>query len=314
MKITNRLYTYPVLSEEKDDYLNSRFDVQIKNCIKSVNNIKLKFEVYMDNKELEKLIRDGKAEYVIHLECSYTTFRKALTSSANEIKYEIPLSKLRGKLEIVAFIVAKEELVDFYSDDWNEDFEGLKFKIPKAGILAYENLSSIDVIKNFEEFTNTSSIFSICKRQTDEDKPIEVNLNSDKIKIILGPKEYDIFAKFQNNDKLLPIFHSMLILPAFVSVFEELKKNIEFYREQNWFISLKYAYEKRGLNLIKELTGKDTLEDIEDGEDLEDTKDIENVEINRKSSFELAQEAMELPISKAFSQIINIYEDTEEED
>ncbi|MDY4079133.1 MAG: hypothetical protein SOY42_10190 [Clostridium sp.] len=313
MKITNRLYTYPILSEEKDDYLNSKFEVQM-GYIKSVNSIELKFEFYMDNKELEQLIRDGKAEYVIHLECSYTTFRKALSSSTNEIKYEIPISKLNGKLEMVAFIVAKENLVDFYSDDWNEDFEGLKFKIPKAGILAYKNFPPMNILKDFEEFTNASSIFSVCKRQTDEDKPIEVNLNSDKIKIILGPKEYDIFAKFQNNNKLLPIFHSMLILPAFVSVFEELKKNIELYKEQNWFISLEYAYEKRGLNLIKEITGRDNLDDIEDRDDLEDTKDMEDVENNIKSSFELAQKAMDLPIGKAFSQIINIYEDTEEED
>ena len=59
MKITNRLYTYPILSEEKDDYLNSKFEVQM-GYIKSVNSIELKFEFYMDNKELEQLIRDGK--------------------------------------------------------------------------------------------------------------------------------------------------------------------------------------------------------------------------------------------------------------
>ena len=308
MKITNRLYTYPILSEEKDDYLNSKFEVQMKQYMSSVNSIKLEFKIEMDNNDLKKLIRDGKAEYVIHLECSSTTFREVLKSSSNEIKYEIPISRINGKLEVVAFIVSTKEIVDFYSNDWNEDFEGLKFKIPKAGILAYENLPLINITKGFEEFTDSSSIFSVYKRLTDEDKPMEVNLDSDKIKIGLGSNEYEVFAKFQENNNLLPIFHSMLILPAFVFVFEELKRDIEIYKNRKWFISLEDSYEKRGVNLIKEIIGRDTLEYMEDMEDIED------IGCDVKSSFQLAQEAMELPIGKAFSQIINIYEDTEEED
>lgn len=43
----------------------------------------------------------------------------------------------------------------------------------------------------------------------------------------------------------------MLILSAFVSVFEELKKNIDLYKDQNWFISLEYAYEKRGRGVAR---------------------------------------------------------------
>ena len=58
----------------------------------------------------------------------------------------------------------------------------------------------------------------------------------------------------------------------------------------------------------------DFLEETVLEDDLEDTKDMEDVENNIKSSFELAQKAMDLPIGKSFSQIINIYEDTEEED
>ena len=162
------MYTYPVLSEEKDDYLNSKFEVQMKQYMSGVNNIKLEFKIEMDNNDLEHLIREGKAEYVIHLECSSTTFREVLKSSFNEIKYQIPISRVNGKLEIVAFIVATKEIVDFYSNDWNEDFEGLKFKIPKAGILAYENLPLINIMKNFEEFIDCSSIFSVYKRLTDK--------------------------------------------------------------------------------------------------------------------------------------------------
>ena len=44
MKLTKRLYTYPVLSEDKDDYINSIFDVSFEHKMSSVNTFTLSFE------------------------------------------------------------------------------------------------------------------------------------------------------------------------------------------------------------------------------------------------------------------------------
>ena len=63
----------------------------------------------------------------------------------------------------------------------------------------------------------------------------------------------------------------MMIFPALVYVFEELKQEngIDNYSGRNWYVSLSKAYEKRGVDLEDELLNSD------------------------KTSVQLAQEAME---------------------
>ena len=72
MNITKRLYTYPVLSEERDDYTDSVFDADVQYKMNGVNNLLFDFDIEMDNKDLQKMILEGDAEYVIHIECANT--------------------------------------------------------------------------------------------------------------------------------------------------------------------------------------------------------------------------------------------------
>lgn len=78
--------------------------------------------------------------------------------------------------------------------------------------------------KDYEEFSNANSIFTVYKRITDDDKPAEISLDSSKIRIGLGTRDYDTYARYSVKTELQAIFNSMLILPALVYVFEELKQ------------------------------------------------------------------------------------------
>jgi len=157
--------------------------------------------------------------------------------------------------------------------------------------LAYQNLRSLDITKDYEEFTNAGSIFSIYKRITKGDCPAEINLDSTKIRIGLGTKDYNVYAKYSVKAELQSLFHSMLILPVLVYVFEELRQEggEETYHNREWFLALEKSYAKRGINFMDEIFNPE------------------------KTSYQLAQEAMELPLSKAFDQI-TIFFDTTEED
>ena len=78
MNITKRLYTYPVLSEERDDYTDSVFDADVQYKMNGVNNLLFDFGIEMDNKELQKMILEGDAEYVVHIECTNTSYRTTI--------------------------------------------------------------------------------------------------------------------------------------------------------------------------------------------------------------------------------------------
>ena len=53
MNITNRLFTYPVLSDEKDDFINSIFHVDYEQSMQGVNSLKFVFDITMNCEDLE---------------------------------------------------------------------------------------------------------------------------------------------------------------------------------------------------------------------------------------------------------------------
>ncbi len=292
MNITKRLYAYPILSEEKDDYISSVFDVELKYEMHGVNHLRFDYNITMDNPQLQQLLDKGKAEYVIHMECSNTAFRKTINTITEQVIDDVPVGRLNGKLEIILLIVCKENIKGFINDDWNDDYAGLSFNLAKGSVLAYKNLPSLDIVKNFEELSSTNSIFMVYKRLTTESKPMDVNLDASQIKIGLSTQEYDIYSRFCKKTQFQPILNSMLVLPALVYVFEELKQEtgIEANEGKAWFISLDKAYAKRGINFVEEIMN------------------------DEKTSIQLAQEAMELPLSDAFTMLSELYETEEEDD
>lgn len=292
MNITNRLFTYPVLSPDKWDYQNSIFAVDYENHMDGVNSLKLSFDIAMTCPEIEQLIMSGQAEYVIHLECSTTAFREVITSISPHIEYIIPISRISGSFDAVAFVILKEDVKDFSCADWDEDFSSMSFNLDHGSILAYQNLPGLNITKDYEEFTSAGSLFTVFHRVTEDCEPAEIYLDSNKIRIGLCSADFDLYKRYSAIDSLQSVFHCMVILPALVYVFGELKLEggEETYQSREWFLSLEKAYEKRGLNFLGE------------------------IESEEKSAFMLAQQAMELILNKAFNQIALFYSQLEEEE
>ena len=113
MNITNRLFTYPILSDEKDDYMESIFSVDYEQTMQGVNSLKLTFDIAMNCPELERLILNGQAEYVIHLECSTTAYREVLGSVSKHIEHIIPIGRINGTFDAVAFVILKKNIINF---------------------------------------------------------------------------------------------------------------------------------------------------------------------------------------------------------
>ena len=119
--------------------------------------------------------------------------------------------------------------------------------------------------------------------------PSEVDLDGKRIKILLYEDDYnEYFKKKEHNPELLPILNTMIIFPALVHTFNELRDEdkINDYSNKNWFISLEKAFEKRGKDFKEELL----LED--------------------NTGYSIAQEVLELPIGKALLQLNELLKDS----
>lgn len=164
MEIKNRLFPYPVLCGDTDDYGDGT-EFVLEPTVKETTHeliIDINFSVECDS--IERLIRFGKAAFVLHIECSSTAFRIALKSDVPHIDYRIPKHRVNGEVDLVAMVVAKMDIENYSSDELNEDYSDELISFSKASILAYQNLPPIYISKKTEELARNESFVTIIKQ------------------------------------------------------------------------------------------------------------------------------------------------------
>lgn len=89
MDIRYKLYPYPILSDAADDYRNSQLIFRVQQKL-GIREVILKIYVELKNEGLLDLVRMDKAEFVVHIECPYTSYREALKFQDIEYVRKIP--------------------------------------------------------------------------------------------------------------------------------------------------------------------------------------------------------------------------------
>lgn len=292
MEIKNRLFPYPILCNENDDYVDSYFygKCELK---EEISDLVLDFDLFLENnEELEWLIRDGYAEYAVHIECSYTGFRTVIKKAGNHFSYRIPKSKVNVEIEIVCAIVASKQIVSFESNNLNEDYEDEEISFARGAILAYYNLPKIYVTKNYEELTGENAFFTIIKRvKTDEQEinPVIYDINGSKIKILVDEEIYNEYAKYHTNPNMEALMSSLLVMPAIMYMIETVREegieNIDKYKPLYWYQKISKACKLQGQDFYRDYLA------------------------TNKTCIEIAQQLLQNPINRAFDGLAKVIEE-----
>lgn len=288
MDLRNKLFPHPVLSCSSDDFVDSSFDFKLE-AANGINEIILTADFDLENEELQLLIDENKAEFLIHIECSYTFFRTTFRTSNDHIVKKIPEKSLDGKVSVCAFIIARENLFNYTNSKFNSDYMGLKFDLKRGSILAIGKQYNLNITKDIEDLVKIPSIFTICKSADSSDKLMKISIDGDKIAISLCESDFENYKLMSNIFQFLPVFHSMIILPSLIYTFDILsKEDLADYETRRWYVSIEKMLEKRGIEL-----NHDTLDEI--------------------PSYELAQKLLDLPLNKALEAITSINSTDEDE-
>ena len=285
MVIRDRLFPYPVLCEDTDDYVEGSFHVGIELVNQDANSTDLKFNIELNNPGIKGLISRGQAKYVIHLECSNTAFRTAISSFSDSISYRLMNKNVNGDVAVLAMVVAEEKIPFYKNAALNEDYGDVDLIIERASIMAYENLQPIRIHKNYEELGERDPIFTIVKEErmdSNEEKAIWFNAEGDKIQIFVNEDVYTSYTNYCGNTSMRPFVLSVLVVPALTYVIELLRKNeddIENYAKNHWFMKLEKYYK---------LNNKDFIDDIIYGD---------------KYISEVVQEMLQFPLSNTMIEI-----------
>lgn len=279
MEIKNRLFPYPVLCGETDDYNESSEFILEPHIKETLHELLLEYDYLVKCNSLETVLRKGEAEYVLHIECSTTCFRIALKSPVPHIEYRLPKSRVSGEISLVAMIVAKKDIHQYPPSELNEDYAEEIISFKKGSILAYQNLPSVYLSKKTEELANNESFFTVIKQtglDPNEIRPLTFNLHSDKIQVMVDEKTYEAFVRYQHSKS---IAMAMLVLPALVFMVTEVGENPDSYLRYQWYQRIDKYYHSHGIDFANEVLRRDD------------------------NPVNIAQEMLQNPVSKAYREL-----------
>lgn len=277
-----KIYPYPVLWNNNDDYVDSYFNVNV-DIKKEIGTIRIDVIFDLNNSDLKKMILNENAEYLIRVS-SYSFYRTIKTTKNDVFSFYLKDKDLLDKVYFNFFIVAKTNLKSYYNKNFNKDYEETKFDIEKGSILAIGESIYFNINSKKENLSKTPSIFTVYKKETDEETPLEIELNDHKISIGLNKQDYEYYIMHSSNS--LNILNSIIILPALIFIFERLKEDFNSYSDYRWFDSIKNLFEKNKQPFNEEF-------------------------LLNKTSLELSQKVMLYPISKSLSNINELTNDEE---
>lgn len=255
MHIKAKLYPYPVLANFNDDYVDSKFNIIV--IIQSFpNELIIQFKPELDNDGIKELIEKDMAYCCVHIECSLTSYRKIVQVPLGGLEYSIPADSIEGPISFCPFIVANQEITNYTNSKLNKDYDGATFDLEKGNILAIGQEVQTRVEKENDDLANVPSIFAVTEIKDPQRKDIVIDNAGNKINIQLPT---DTFFEFKvamsSNPNSMSVLHSMIIIPALMKCFEDMKsKPEEFYtyEDRRWFRALKKAMKKINLELSEE--------------------------------------------------------------
>ena len=250
MRIKNRLTPYPILNNYGDDYIDSSFtvDYDVKTQFAEVYG-KLVFN--LKNDDINKLIEDNKAEYVAHIECPSTCYRRIESSLEPEIEFRIESSLVAKVIEIRTFIVLKEDVRDFLSSKFHPDYAGSKFDLKSHQVIAIGTAKNFHIQKDDRDLDSLPSIIQIIKASNNRKGCISVNTdNDDRVLVGLNGEIYELYARLGKTIFQSTSF-SLVLLPAMVVILQRMHANRDDtdMNSRHWFQVINSLLENNGFRL-----------------------------------------------------------------
>jgi hypothetical protein len=231
MKINpNRFFPYPVLFHKNENYKESvfLFSFEEKDLIITNEFVKIEYSIFINDRKVLDLIKEGYLEVLVHIECTRTKLRKLFDCHIGKGSIEkIPLKDINGVIEVLPLIVVKKEIVDYYNENLSDEYRDYRFDYQLGNIFGYSDMIKIDIDKDIKEFMNLNSIVSILKDETTDKPGHKIDVMDHKIKISVPSKEYHLYNSLTKSSRYLVVTHAMMIIPAIALAISYIQKDSE---------------------------------------------------------------------------------------
>ena len=232
--IRNKSFGYPVLRDIDNDYTNSTFQIEVYPDpeIDENGNLlwKIMIECSLSNLEIRNLIDSNKAKYIVIVSCSKTFFQDVISSTDNVIESSINAHEVDGTISIAAYILAKEDILNFQASDIHEFYDDVEVNFKKNDIIAIAEHFEFDATR--ENLADMTSIFRYETSETLSENEWYLDYENDLVTFSINKVTMDKILEYDTANKSLQMGY--MVFPALIEVLFNLCTKYENYSEKRW--------------------------------------------------------------------------------
>lgn len=293
MNKNNLSYPYPVLGINDDvkTKIDRKEAVAFSQTTSDAEYYTFNVHFRLDNPTIIELVQEGKAEYMIEVNCSNTLYHHCFSSTNADFSFRIGRRTVVGRITMDSYIVVKEAF-EYSNPLFNDDYEGVAFNMEPGDILAYFNQGILNLDIKYDKLYAAGSYMQIEEDLNPEHNYPWFDLNQEKIMITLPHAMYEQYSRFIHNDlSYMEIVHSSLVYNALV--YALLNFDDDRFKEKMWHDCINYR-----IKTEKELNEYEVLNDY----------------VDKEMAYDFAQRLLGNPYQRMFDHLEKLKENEEEEE
>ena len=249
MNITSH-YPWPVLGD--NDAVSGIFTPTTQIDL-GRETIKIRGNFTLDNKTIQALISEGKANYLLQITCIATHIRQCYLFTKNQFEIVVPSTELRGMVRLDYFVVATKEISDYINEGAHFDYEGARVSLTQGDVIAEAQPEKFEAKKKYAGTKSVSDFLEVI-RDPALTGPMIIDSNQDKIIVRLPSFDFEKLAVFAGSktEKINSILQSSVAFPAILIALQDAFEDNSYCERFVWFNILKGRAEKANIEWSKE--------------------------------------------------------------
>ena len=183
-------------------------------------------------------MENGLLQSMLVVESPESVFRQTYKLSLVPQTIYIPLNSLSGKVTVSSYLYATQNIADYRSLNFIDDFEGIDFDLNQYDIVGVDDGFSINIEHNDLADNVAESIFEVIRGKVTQ-----------KYYIYLPSDRFEEYSNAKHSRYFMNIFMGLIVIPVLVDIFNNIKEEFRGYTDITdviesypWFKSVVRAY------------------------------------------------------------------------
>lgn len=234
----NNEYPFPVLRPDPVDYKKSIFDADITVTPDKARYI-FRANIDVSNEDIKSLIENDKAQVGIDIQCDSTWMRKIIPLNLGESETSLSTADVHNRVYFCPVITANQEIPNFRSQDFSDEYNGIKITLQPGDPLAIGETKYFDANYADDILRKGDPIISVTT--SPETKDMTFTFENQSILVYVPEKSKNAYSNMKVTKEKYAVLSMLFYLPAITEGIRLIGEKDNTYGDYAWAKTIKQS-------------------------------------------------------------------------